>query len=389
MECLRKGIWNTTPKLLFPKRNLNELPIICDIVTSLLERDFRVDNVVVNFRFNGYGMDIFKNVSNIIYGNINIWFCKQQGELPGYENSLFDSSGVLECHIKGHSLIFDSSVYYYYVGTDWEKDIESFRKLQFQENPLIRQKEKYISSKAFEIFNADLKVFLDYINSFPITDKRDFTNSLCETIEDFELRKFEPYPSNYPTFCVVDDPFPYNRKTIIKNFKKGFDNLCLQERVITFESTERLVALGSNKENIPIHPLSYEDFLLVSLFESDDLCFGKCSNNDDRLICAIRPHYLDEIYVADLSISMDYRRSCFQNDDTKQSLSNSEYDMYITLRGVSVVTLKEYIEKSMCFKKPQYLIRNNSRIGYDEVMKIYYKEGGIVKMDTQTTETII
>lgn len=87
---------------------------------------------------------------------------------------------------------------------------------------------------------------------------------------------------------------------------------------------------------------------------------------DTYFIFEIRPHYLDDIYVADLSIAEEYRTKCFESTE---SLSDSQYGKYIALRGVRLVTLKEYMENQLTFKKPQYLIRKS--IGYDEISRIY------------------
>ncbi len=84
------------------------------------------------------------------------------------------------------------------------------------------------------------------------------------------------------------------------------------------------------------------------------------------LLLAIRPHYLDDIYVVDLSPSNKYQDECFKSTKV---LSQEQVNRGVALRGVHIVTLKEYIENNLEFETPLYLIRKP--IGYDEVDRIY------------------
>lgn len=76
---------------------------------------------------------------------------------------------------------------------------------------------------------------------------------------------------------------------------------------------------------------------------------------------------MDNIYVADFSESIKYRKECFLTTDY---LSESQYRRCIALRGIKIVTLKDYIEQKIIFLEPQYLIRKE--IGYDEITKMWH-----------------
>lgn len=389
MESAPRGVWNYVPTFLYPKvSSYTGIPIVTDIVKALEKRDFRVPDVFVNFHFNGSGMNRFKNVSTIKYEkmDIRIWFCFVQGSLPGYDGRLNDISGLSECHIPQHSVHFygdrSGNNYFRYIGNDWEIDKKEFRDMQYQHQLKPCQDfHKWISEDQKQNFTDYLQEFLDYIEMFPEKECRDFANSLAETEEDFNRYKFERYPEQYPTFYIRTDSWGLNKS--IQNFKVPFDQLDEKDRIVSGLGGERLVHWRSvandippSSEEVPYPSIANDGFKWAFVGREEfekKLKYYECKgwNYDPFAFFEIRPHYLDDIYVADLSISNEYRKNCFKTTD---SLSEEQYGMFIALRGVCLVTLKEYIEEKMNFKEPQYLIRKD--IGYDEVQRIYHIKNG-------------
>jgi hypothetical protein len=332
-------------------------------------------------------MDLYKNVSSVEFGDIYAWFCFRQGYIPGYETRYFDTASVHVCHIEGHSVVFYSDNsgdrHYVYTGFAWSEDKHAFRSLLVGTSPLetIRKKFEYVSDDAIETFNRNLQEFLDYIHSYPESDSRDFTQSTAEDIEEFHRLTFEPYPLHYPTLYVINDSF--SSASICRKFKEGFDQLSEREKVVGNDRRFRLVSLTANKDNLVIHPLAHEGFTWA-WFKEEDLkvqidILKKPNGYWDRIILAVRPHYVHEIFVADLSIADDYRDRCIEKSDSY--LTDKEYNKYITLRGVNVVTFKDFMEKKApTIKKPQILIKCN--FGYDEVTEIYFR------VDNQQVDTL-
>lgn len=357
--------------ILYPKPDYCKFSILIDIIKALEARDFRVPNIEIRFGLTGYGIDKFKYVSTIEYNDIRVFFCSRQGSVPGYEGKLNDIANISELHIKGHTYrCFSDSPgnehkHYYYIGSAWEQDKNEFRHMQYGSTP-IRKFEKYLSEEAKLIFMAELQTLLEYINMFPETSSRAFTNSLCETEDDFKRLNFKDYPSHYPTLYVLYRPCRTNET--VEHFKKGHNRN--KREMIADIGGERLVSWNANKTKIAIDPIACDGFGWA--FVGEDKLAQTLKNHenwkyDDQLIFEIRPHYLDDIYVADLSIAQEYRRKCFESSEM---LTDEQYNMYITLRGTKVVTLKEYMEKSMVFTSPQYLIRKD--IGFDEIRRIYH-----------------
>lgn len=368
----RKGISDVVPGFIYPIPTYNKFPLL-EIVQELEKRDFRVPNIQIKFSFSGYGKHQFKYVSTIDCDDIHMFFCFKQGSVPGYESKLNDIAGLNECHIEGHSVHFygDSSgtPYLKYIGNNWKRDMKEFRKMQFESDkkPHIRTYSKYITSSERELFIEYLQTFIDYIKTFPETRKRVFTESLCETEDDFQRTLFENYPENYPTLYVKHDPFRIFEE--LERFDKGFNNIPDSEKTASLGG-QRLVHWSTFSDTIKIHSLATDGFAWAFVNEEklqEMLKQYEGWKYDDILIYVVRPHYLDDIYVADLSIAEKYRSDCFK---TTKCLSNEQYDDYIALRGVKVVTLKEYIESKLEFEIPQYLI--HKPIGYDEIQRIYH-----------------
>lgn len=347
-KIMKLGIWNHVPTFIYPKDDKWYCKILAcrSIVVELEKRDFRVPDVEVKFSINGYGMKKLKYVSNVEWNGIEIFFCLSQGPLPGYEGVLNDIAGLTECSIPSLGIVS-----FYSDGSG-----------------------EYVSQKEIDAYNAALQPLLEHIQSFTEIKDRGFKESLSETEDDFQRQHFEAYPEHYPTLYVKN----YNKRGCIEKFVKGFENLPDSGKIM-FLGGARLVHLFTNNDNndIEIDPISKDGFSWA--FIGEDKLNKKLkmhSDYDADLIFEIRPHYSDNIYVADLSTAEKYRSKCFESSNNR--LNNKQYDRYIRLRGVRLVTLKEYIENDMEFKKLQYLI--HKPIGFDEISQIYNVTGGNVEI---------
>lgn len=371
----KKGIWDYIPGFIYPKRN--HIPIMTDIIHELEKRDFQVPDIDVTFNFNGYGTNKYKYLCELKHKNAYVLFCNVQGSIP--DTDLNDIAGIDQCHIKGHSIYFArddfSPIYFKYRGQNWDTDMKMFRRLQQPGSP-------YGVRSCFseeEIFNTNLKSLLEYIKSFPETNNREFTNSLCENMDEFQRLKFEPYPDHYPTFYHSN--MSYQSYYLVRNFRTGFDKLKDRDKIpdlcykcCLVDSCGKLLNNSNDpsKENLTINPVSTERFLEVKITNNMDDLLKSFDNwvYNDFAISIIRPHYLDDIYVADLSISHNYKANCFSEDPTLEELSDEQMAHVVALKGVRVVTLKEYIENNVCFQKPQYFLHH--KIGYDEIQRMYH-----------------
>ena len=261
------------------------------------------------------------------------------------EDNLNDIAGLHECHIKGYSSKFNDygNCYFMYTGNNWEAARTDFRTMLYKDQKKPdRICNFYIDA---EVYNLELNKLLNHINSFQIISDRIYTNSLCESEDDFVRRPFEHYPIDYPNLYFSDDDFSKHLN------KKGNIN-----KMVYKYCGERLVHLLGGNDDIEINSIAKDGFIWVSTDKS---------NQKFKYMIEIRPHYLDEIYVAELGIAEDYRQECFK---TAEYLSNNKYNRYIRLRGVKIVTFKEYKRDNLHFKIPQILIRKE--IGYDEIVKI-------------------
>jgi len=365
----KMGIWNHIPTFIYPNENkLNT----ADLVKALSLRDFRVPGVKVTFGMNGRGMEKFKYVETIEFDkfDIRIWFCYKQGSLPGYDG-LNDIAGVSKYHIRKHSATFyddcSGRQHWVYTGDNWEKDLKDFRSMQFQnyEKP-FRTSNKWLSDKAKKIFKQELQKLTDYVETFPHIENKNFMISLAENEEDFERYQFEIYPENYPTLYV--NHTPYRISETLDRFNKNFNDLDDKDKKVGLGG-ERLVHLCRRNE-VAYDPISQDGFAWAFVGEDklqNTLKQYEGWKYDDQLIFELRPHYLDDIYVAELRFSEQYRTECFKSTN---HLSNDQYNKYIALRGLHMVTLKQYVENGSKFDKPQYLIRKS--IGYDEINRIYH-----------------
>jgi len=358
----RKGIWNVKPGFIYPRKDeYTNFSILTNIVEELEKRDFIVPKISVIFHLTGQGMEKFKFVNNIEFEDLDLrlWFCHKQGDVPNFEGIYNDIAAISDIHLKEISVAHREHHWeqFEYIGNDWKSDLEQFRVLQYESEKLpCRIFSKSITKENTVLINSILNQFYDYIRSFPTTNSREFTESMCETSEDFQIFKFEPYPAHYPTFYAQCG---FNICEIKERFKKGFNNLLDREKIISLEN-ERLVHLGKNIDGMNLDPIVKDGFkwcylVLEDTKEQTKYTIGRAC------VAAIRPHYLDDIYVADLSISENYRAQI-------KNLSDAQYNMYAALRGAKFVTLKDYIENNMKFEQPQYLIRKN--IGFDEVLEL-------------------
>ena len=231
-----------------------------------------------------------------------------------------------------------------------------------------KNREKHYFGTLYEkIYETYLRKFLDYILSFPETVSREFTNSLAENEEEFQRMQWEEYPDSYPSLFLLKDDSRY--RTCMENFQKPFEEIKDCEKT-AFHSGFRLVELRNMK--LPgEHPLAREGFAWASPPEEKEQLLNLVGGFRDKILLEVRPHYSDEIYVAELGYAEAYRNICFETTDC---LSDVQYNIYIGLRGLHLVTFKEYMERDPnlpAFKKPQILIRKP--IGYDEIVTMWKK----------------
>lgn len=364
----KKGIHNFIPGFCYPEdRSWNGLPTL-KLIQELEKRDFRIPDITVKFEFNGYSMEKFKYVYDIIYDGIHLHFRYRQSLLPGYDR-LHDIAGLDYCHVPGHSVHFYSdcgSYYFKYTGNSWKKDKDEFLHFQFESTKKpFRELKKWLDNSDKLVFQNYLDKLLNHICSFPETNDRTFTNSLAKTEKEFNDMKYEPYPSNYPSLIILDTLSLMSGSDIYLNFKKKFDELNLKDRTCCL-GRETLAKALCNDITYEDKYLSTDSFAFAQLDSESLLSQFKSWKYETQVIAEVRPHYLDNIYVADLTESNKYKRECFL---TTNYLSDLQYNRVMALRGIKIVKMKDYIEQEMSFDEPQYLVRGE--IGYDEITKMW------------------
>lgn len=337
-----KGIWNTTPVFLYPKKGRScRIPICRDIVFSLAERDFRVDDVRVNFHVYGTGTQRYKHVSDVWYGDIHIKYSFIQSQV---EPNLNDTAGLHSCLVPGIG-----NVCFYNDGSEGQ-----------------------VSPDDISRYEKALLPLLDNIDHTPITSERDFTNSLAKNQQEFKRNTFEPYPSDYPTIYVNIRHYTWK---IVERYQKGFEELEPSLRTIPFTNGWLIdgdIRIPSDLQG-KLHHCSYRSTVKGFLEDEYKQVMDRYQTQEksrffrNRLLVAIRPHYLDRVYVRNLAPAEKYRQECFKTTDR---LSVEQYARYMTLQATTdnVVSMKDYMEKGMKFKNVQYLIMGP--IGYDEVISL-------------------
>lgn len=402
----RKGLWNYIPHFTFPKDDTDKLPIVSEIVRELEKRDFQVPDAEVKFHLSGTGENCFKHVSTIAYSDIYMFFCRNQGPMPKFEdgkltahpttgwNALLDVAALRECRISKHYVTFNDErnsevgdTYAEYLGNSWQNDMTNFnRSIYTAEREGLAKRVPYVKEKHQQIFVARLQEFLDLIKSYPEVESRAYTESLAENIEDFRRLTFTPYPEHYPKlYCVLDSLMRFHA---ISDFMKEYkDTTQWDKRKVQFD---RKVLIDNYwrpskvRDQYPYPDIATDAFVecfdhnycmtwMKELDEEYEKIIERNSVLDtgglDYLFIELQPHYLDDIYVADLGPSRDFVKQCPGPDDGR--LTTEEIMVATALKGARIVTFQEYVEQDMHFEHSQILIRRS--LGYDEVAQVWLK----------------
>ncbi len=154
--------------------------------------------------------------------------------------------------------------------------------------------------------------------------------------------------------------------------KKVETNVIFKHNMVVDLKRNPLVSWNCKSE-FEFNPLANSQFIWVDTDKASilDQLTSVCKRrHGGELYLEIRPHYLDDIFVADLTSAIEYKRKCFEETPSATLLTDKQYDEYIARRGANVVTLEEYFTKQLCFANPQFLFRKP--IGYDEITRVWH-----------------
>lgn len=175
-------------------------------------------------------------------------------------------------------------------------------------------------------------------------------------------------------YVHMSDYFNSAIRNILTKFLNPYEELSAREK-IAIHPNERLVNWTSKVHEILTNITDVEKDMLYDSFiwcssNLDLRIFDGWIPTDPYFVVEIKPHYIDNIYVADLSIANNYKNNLFKSDQTKNILTDEECRIFIALRGSKLIPLKDYMENGIEFATPQFLIRKS--LGFDEINRIYH-----------------
>lgn len=166
-----------------------------------------------------------------------------------------------------------------------------------------------------------------------------------------------PYPNHYPELFLTDYAMMKNGEVqwdfylddirgAARTLEIGLTKI-LGGDVIALNPRESLVSpLNSDPMGKELNAITNTPFIWVDSPEQKERIISQYTDDGWKaLILGIRPHYLNDIFVAEMKH--------YEKKDGLPSLRSGRSN---TLRGLEVVSLAKYIEEGMGFEKPQYLI---------------------------------
>ena len=324
-----KGIYNIRVKMVYHPYSDDPFfpgPICNKIVTELQKRDFNVPDVCVCFKYNGPSHTEWTKCVDAIYWNGNRMFLTDDGKLFSY----------------------------------WEPGLKMVFRGQTDLTP------QQVEENTNRIFGPLLEHILKYPVCWP--EVSTFTDSRLKMIRGkvTEPPVYEEYPPEWPTLyafitddldraCVGDESKPCRcrltrlQRQLQKDF--GGDLYKMRESFFGLEDFTVLnyyCFYGSIKASFSKVP---------TLRILTEKCWTK-----SVAILAIRPHYVDQIYVVDRE---EYNRCNRGLSGASLKVINEKNEEGLLRQKATTVTLKHYIEEGLKYEKPLVFICKG--VGIDEI----------------------
>lgn len=389
----RRGVWNCSVQMKYPLWGgvCCRAPIIHKIAMELQLRDFTVPDVDVTFHLDGGVLRKQKKISTIKWKGCEMFFCfNQSGRDVGemFQNSLSQAYEFAKREVQ-------------YLGTGL--GLQSYKgpetpKVYFFEDGSGNGSKKSTQ----EVEEETVRIFsplLAHIVAHPVCWPRvsTVTDSLAsgypgEKLSDFS---FDEYRAEWPSLYVL---IPEDRDCFDKDGQQNcqqsysFDGTCTcklqkmqsllkeefggdvcalsnkfpwdQHKSIFFKLRGKSFHCYSAAKN----PIKFDHY---APFYGKVAAFSPCCDlreiRDFRYDCglatvAIRPHYVDRIYVFEHEEALSFRNECWKTSDC---LSDDQFSESYLRERATAVTLKRYLEEGMEFKTPLIVI--DKPIGIDEV----------------------
>jgi len=381
---------------------------ICSkIIHELEKRNWKVGGIKVEFHTYGTGAEKYRMVNSLEGKDFKLWFCRVQRTMWG--GRLNDTAAIHQINIPKMEL----SVYEdesgpsleVYVGSNWEKDRDSFVHRIKTNSKLNKEPRTYLKysgswqtpeeSGPHYVYPGQRAPYLvhddDLGREYGLTKgdiayyrTEDVMEIFRQWLFDNLLKKIEstpisqhplkkgqlpdqpPIPENIgPFFCFAEP----NDAQRIKEGQENPANLGPFERYGLNNNGERLVHLGiSNDGTIP--EVAYDGFLWCGIGEiTPETSVEKFEipgfyrwSDRDWYVIKITPKSANGVYIADISTRESYKAKIFENNPNQYQLTNIECQEFLRATGRTIIPITDY---KGGFGKPVVLI--NRELGLDEV----------------------
>lgn len=399
------------PTFLYPFSNQFPFDRVCgNIVKELEKRNWKSPFAKVEFDEYGSGEQKFKMVRHINGLDYSLHFCRTQRTLPG--GNWNDTAAVTDLAIPGKQLnVYEDEsgpTFYYYVGNKWAKDAEKFLN-SFKMNSKLNNEARYYikyrgswqlpnTQGSYIRYSGKRAPYLVYDNDFdreynPKRNEPTYFNT-AEVMDEFSSwleqnvytpisesplpkdmdsfstePKLIPFPANIgPLFTLVDG----NAAQRILIGQHNLQDLRPSERYGLIGNGYRLVSLESpNDGTIP--EIAYEGFswCVEGEYQNGRLIIdeNRLSNCHGNILLQVTPFYANDIYIADIAGSDQFKTEVFRKNPLQRQLTNAEYNEYLRIPGRTITPVTEYQE---VFQKPVILI--NRELSLAEVALVNYQK---------------
>lgn len=386
----RKGVWNCSVDMKYPLWGgiCCRAPILYKIAMELQLRDFTVPEVDVTFHLQGV-LRKEKSISTIKWKGCEIFFCCNQS-IRDIAQMFQDSPHEAYDFAKRKNQYFGTGL-----GLQSYKGPETPKVLFFKDGSGNGNKKstQEIEDETMRIFSP----LLAHIVAHPVCWPRvsTVTDSLAsgspgDKLTDFS---FDEYRAEWPSLYVL---IPEDRECFDKDGQQkccktwSFNGSCTcgvqkMQSLLKEEFGGDVCALYNeialDRHKSIFFKIAGKTFHCRHAakdrikFEHYAPYYGIAASfsplcdeiKDFRLDCglatvAIRPHYVDRIYVFEHEEALSFRKECWKTSDR---LSDDQLAESYLRERATAVTLKRYLEEGMEFKTPLIVI--DKLIGIDEV----------------------